>query len=396
MLAVEQDLAGVGRVEPVEDVHQRRLARAVLAEQRVHLAATKVEVDVVVRENAWEPLGDRAQLEERGVGHRFARSYPAFAPPLAKSCAAARAPCDRRRAEARIEASDADRAGLRAEDDVAAVEDAAHRLACGETRRDAGKQEVAERERRHVLLVRRRCGCRGAQAAVRHHDDRRAPEAGERGLLAARRRPSATTGAGLRRPARPRGHRGRRRQRVRAPRGRPTRHALRGPVSAAARPAVTPARYAASSSFSTSPARFGACWPFTLAPTSAKWIVGCARATAATAAGLAVCESTTTSGSSAMCDQRLVTRDDPRHVDASAADDADAQPARCGRGSRRGGRRSRRACAPHPLTASTQHRARAPGRIRTTLDARGAGRSARPSAPARAPTRLLDGRSECP
>ena len=37
-LAVEQDLARVGLVEPVEDVHQRRLAGAVLAEQRVHLA----------------------------------------------------------------------------------------------------------------------------------------------------------------------------------------------------------------------------------------------------------------------------------------------------------------------------------------------------------------------
>ena len=39
-----------GVVEPVEDVHQRRLAGAVLAEQRVHLAAAEVEVDVVVRE----------------------------------------------------------------------------------------------------------------------------------------------------------------------------------------------------------------------------------------------------------------------------------------------------------------------------------------------------------
>ena len=37
-LAVEQDLALVRHGEPVEDVHQRRLARAVLAEQGVDLA----------------------------------------------------------------------------------------------------------------------------------------------------------------------------------------------------------------------------------------------------------------------------------------------------------------------------------------------------------------------
>ena len=58
------DLAGVGLVEPVEDVHQRRLARAVLAEQRVHLAATELEVDVVVGDDAGERLRDPAHLED--------------------------------------------------------------------------------------------------------------------------------------------------------------------------------------------------------------------------------------------------------------------------------------------------------------------------------------------
>ena len=51
-LAVDDDLALVGVVEAVEDVHQRRLAGAVLAEQRVHLAAAEIEVDVVVRDDA--------------------------------------------------------------------------------------------------------------------------------------------------------------------------------------------------------------------------------------------------------------------------------------------------------------------------------------------------------
>ena len=52
-------------VEPVEDVHQRRLARAVLAEQRVDLARPQVEVDVVVRDDARDSLRDAAELEDR-------------------------------------------------------------------------------------------------------------------------------------------------------------------------------------------------------------------------------------------------------------------------------------------------------------------------------------------
>ena len=44
-LAVEQDLALVGRGQPVEDVHQGGLAGAVLAEQGVDLAGPDVEVD---------------------------------------------------------------------------------------------------------------------------------------------------------------------------------------------------------------------------------------------------------------------------------------------------------------------------------------------------------------
>ena len=55
-LPLIEDLALVGPVEAVEDVHQRRLAGAVLAEQRVHLAAAEVEVDVVVRDDAGKAL----------------------------------------------------------------------------------------------------------------------------------------------------------------------------------------------------------------------------------------------------------------------------------------------------------------------------------------------------
>ena len=47
-LAVDQDLALVGLVEPVEHVHQRALAGAVLAQQGVDLAGLDDEVDRVV------------------------------------------------------------------------------------------------------------------------------------------------------------------------------------------------------------------------------------------------------------------------------------------------------------------------------------------------------------
>jgi hypothetical protein len=62
-LAAEEDLALVGLEQPVEDVHERRLPRPVLPEQGVHLTATQVEVDAVVRDERAEALGDALQLE---------------------------------------------------------------------------------------------------------------------------------------------------------------------------------------------------------------------------------------------------------------------------------------------------------------------------------------------
>jgi hypothetical protein len=65
-------------VEPVEDVHQGRLAGAVLSEQGVDLSTPQLEVDGVVGDERAEPLGDPAQLErERLAGHRrtFLRGY---------------------------------------------------------------------------------------------------------------------------------------------------------------------------------------------------------------------------------------------------------------------------------------------------------------------------------
>ena len=67
-LAVPADLAGVGLHHAVDDLHQRRLAGAVLAEHRMDLARARREADVVVGEHAGEALGDAAQLQPRCDG----------------------------------------------------------------------------------------------------------------------------------------------------------------------------------------------------------------------------------------------------------------------------------------------------------------------------------------
>ena len=61
----------VRAVLAVEGLHQRRLAGAVLAHDRVHLAAADPQLDVAVGDHAGEALGDAAQLD--GVGARRRR-----------------------------------------------------------------------------------------------------------------------------------------------------------------------------------------------------------------------------------------------------------------------------------------------------------------------------------
>ena len=53
----------VGVEQPVEHVHQRRLAGAVLAEQAVDLARLDGQVDVVVGRERPEPLGEPLDLQ---------------------------------------------------------------------------------------------------------------------------------------------------------------------------------------------------------------------------------------------------------------------------------------------------------------------------------------------
>src|ERR1700738_275922 len=63
--------AGVGRVEAACDLDERGLARAILADQRHHLARRDRERDLSHRRDAPEALDDAAQLEQRG----FTGSY---------------------------------------------------------------------------------------------------------------------------------------------------------------------------------------------------------------------------------------------------------------------------------------------------------------------------------
>jgi hypothetical protein len=62
-LVVQQDLALIGLVQAVEHVHQGGLARTVLAQQGVDLPRLDHQIDVVVRDEGAEALGDPAQLE---------------------------------------------------------------------------------------------------------------------------------------------------------------------------------------------------------------------------------------------------------------------------------------------------------------------------------------------
>jgi hypothetical protein len=61
----QPDLALVRPVEAGEDVGQRRLAGAVLAQQCVYLAGRRLEVDVLVGDDRGEPLRDSPQRDCR-------------------------------------------------------------------------------------------------------------------------------------------------------------------------------------------------------------------------------------------------------------------------------------------------------------------------------------------
>ena len=81
--------ARIGRVLPEQHIHQRRLAGAVLAEQRQNFAACEIEVDMVGGKHGAETLGHAAQGKDgRAIGHRapFVRSAMRAAPDPGRAC----------------------------------------------------------------------------------------------------------------------------------------------------------------------------------------------------------------------------------------------------------------------------------------------------------------------
>ncbi len=67
LLAAHADRSGIGLVEPEDDVHERALSGAVLAEEAVDLALIEREVDVLVGDHARERLGHTAHFEDRDL-----------------------------------------------------------------------------------------------------------------------------------------------------------------------------------------------------------------------------------------------------------------------------------------------------------------------------------------
>src|SRR3546814_19194700 len=68
LLAVDVDLAAVGRIGAGQHLDERRLAGTVVAQHADHLARIEVDGDVVDRLDAAEALADAARTEERRVG----------------------------------------------------------------------------------------------------------------------------------------------------------------------------------------------------------------------------------------------------------------------------------------------------------------------------------------
>jgi hypothetical protein len=68
-VALEEDLALVDRVDAGDALDQRRLAGAVVADERHHLAGGDVEVDLVERLDGAEALRDPPELQDRAVAH---------------------------------------------------------------------------------------------------------------------------------------------------------------------------------------------------------------------------------------------------------------------------------------------------------------------------------------
>jgi hypothetical protein len=67
--ALEEELAGIGGVDAADAFDEGRLAGAVVADERGHLAGAHRQVDGTEHLDGTEALLDPAQLQQRGGGH---------------------------------------------------------------------------------------------------------------------------------------------------------------------------------------------------------------------------------------------------------------------------------------------------------------------------------------
>ena len=70
-VAVNKDLAFTRLKVAGEDMHERGLAGAVLANHGVNFASPKAHVDVIERKNAREPLGHPGDLDDMRTGRHL-------------------------------------------------------------------------------------------------------------------------------------------------------------------------------------------------------------------------------------------------------------------------------------------------------------------------------------
>src|SRR5687768_13901766 len=84
-LAERLDAALVGYVMAEQDVHQRGLAGAVLAQQRQDLSSMQIEADRIVGQQRAEPLGDAGEAEDDVSS--FRSHYKSPSPLAGEGCA---------------------------------------------------------------------------------------------------------------------------------------------------------------------------------------------------------------------------------------------------------------------------------------------------------------------
>src|SRR6266496_6648870 len=76
-VSVEQNLALIRASQSEEDIHERCLAGAVFAEERMDLSGLHIQIDSIVRYNTWVTFGDSAHFEPRrwGLCHAHGDSF---------------------------------------------------------------------------------------------------------------------------------------------------------------------------------------------------------------------------------------------------------------------------------------------------------------------------------